>query len=59
MVPSAAGEKIDEHGKPQQAVNNGRNGGEIIDIDLNKLRGTVFRRDFLQINRRQDPPAGS
>ena len=43
-------EKIKEYRQPQQSENNRRNGGQIVDINLNTIGPPVARGKFFKIN---------
>ncbi|MNT85331.1 hypothetical protein D3C72_2254880 [compost metagenome] len=41
-------QEVDEQGQTQQAVNNRRHGGEVVDVDLDDRGEAVARRVFFQ-----------
>ncbi|MNT05578.1 hypothetical protein D3C72_1402020 [compost metagenome] len=46
--------EVDEDGEAEQTVNDRRNSREIVDIHLDKIRQTVLRGEFLEIDRGRD-----
>ena len=44
----------DENRQPKDTVNDRRHGGEVGDVHLDQIGPTVFRREFLKVDRGRD-----
>ncbi len=45
-------EELDEHRQAQQAEDDGRHGGQVVDVDLDQVGEAVARGELFQVHRR-------